>query len=131
MTSCTIANLLVLYLQDVLGLASSPCRPHSQLLGRKNHMQALLTHMFNHRPQNIYRCGRTAIKELCAFWLCGSYVVFVELFVGFRWASSSQSTLDWKWGSLRHWRVARLLPSFGPMRILMEHHQLAATPPVT
>ena len=26
-------------------------------------------------------CGRTAVKELCAFWPCESCVVFVGLFV--------------------------------------------------
>ena len=34
------------------------------------------------------------MKELCAFWRCKSYVLFVGLFVGFQWTSSGQSTLQ-------------------------------------
>ena len=42
------------------------------------------------------------VMALCAFWLCGSCVVFVGLLVGFWWTSGGQSTLDREWGSLRH-----------------------------
>ena len=34
-------------------------------------------------------CDRTAVKELCAFWSCGSSVVFVRLFIGFQWIVGS------------------------------------------
>ena len=37
-----------------------------------------------HTGNEVSLCGRTAVKELCAFWPCGSCVVFVGLFVGFR-----------------------------------------------
>ena len=37
----------------------------------------------------------TAVKELCAFPPFGSCVVFVGLFVGFRWTSGRQLTAGW------------------------------------
>ena len=48
------------------------------------------------------QCGGTAAKELCSFWPCGGCAVFVSLFAGFQWTTRGQSTLDWKWVSLRH-----------------------------
>ena len=37
--------------------------------------------------------GRRAVNELCAFWPCGSCVIFVGLFVGFRWTSVANQHL--------------------------------------
>ena len=46
------------------------------------------------------RCGGMAMKKLCAFGLVEAVCFLWDL--SFRWTSSSQSTLCWKWESLRH-----------------------------
>ena len=71
------------------------------------------------------------MKELCAFWPCGSCVVFVGLLVGFLWISGPVNTLlemgvlEAQGGAVVG--VVRLLPSSlacSPLTILNEHFRL-------
>ena len=133
MTACTIASFLIHYMDLFTRLTwtSLVPRPHSQVLGRKNHMQALLTHSVNHRPQRllVWQNSHEGFVCILALWkLCGCCGIVCGLPVDSQWPVNTRlgmGVLEAQDGDVLG--VDRLLPfglSSGPIRILNEHFQL-------